>query len=167
VAFGFDLEAAIDQIATLEVAISTPGPGIVTAYGYGENPSSVPLSALPAIVHVPLGPTSEFLDIQSGLASYGSFGLSFDIYSRALIIEAIPGKYPSDDEAANLFWEPIAETFFSLTNHAALASAANADNYTCIFDEQSYQPRIWPPIPGSDKWYWSFQYIHRFMFEST
>lgn len=166
-AFSFNLESAIDQIATLEVAISTPAPGIVTSYGYGANPSSVPLASLPAVVHVPLGPASELAGIQSSLSSYGLFTLSFDIYSRALIIEAIPKQYPSDDLAANLFWKPIAEAFFNLTNQATLASAASADNYTCIFDEQSYQPRIWPPIPGADKWYWSFQYVHRFMFEAT
>lgn len=166
-AFGFDLSGAITQIAALEVAISTPTPGIVTSYGYGANPSSIPLASLPAVVHVPLGPVSELEGIQSGLSSYGEFTLAFDIYSLALIIESVPGKYPSDEAAANLFWKPITETFFDLTNQDTLASAASADNYTCIFDEQSYQPRLWPPIAGADKWYWSFQYLHRFMFETA
>lgn len=166
-AFGFDLSGAIAQIAALEVAISTPGPGIVTSYGYGANPSSIPLASLPAVVHVPLGPVAESEGIQSGLSAYGTFTLAFDIYSLALIIESIPGKYPADEAASNLFWKPIAEAFFDLSNQATLASAASADNYTCIFDEQSYQPRTWPPIAGADNWFWSFQYIHRFMFDSS
>jgi hypothetical protein len=55
-AFNFDLEAAVDAIAALEVAISTPTPGIITSYGYNSNPGEITdVSLFPAIVHVNRG----------------------------------------------------------------------------------------------------------------
>lgn len=160
-AYNFNLQGAINKIAELEDAITTPTPGVVTAYGYNLNPIEITNPALlPAVVHVPLGPNNA-----NPNAYQGRFDISYDIYSRLLIIEAIPNQYPGDEGAANLFWKSVVETFFNYTNQNALIAAASADDYMCILPEQSYQPRTWPPIPGSNHWYWSLQYVHRFTFE--
>lgn len=164
--YDFDLEAAIDNIATLEAAIATPTPGVTNSYGYNSNPVEITdLSALPAIVHVPLGPQTEGEGAVPGLmAVRGNYQLSYEIYSRLLVIEAVPDQYPADEGVANLFWKSVAETFFNYDNAVTLTNAASAHTYACIFPPQSYQPRRWPPVPTSTHWYWSLQYVHRFVF---
>lgn len=163
--FDFNLEAAIDKIAELEDAIATPLPGVVTAYGYNENPAEITdVSKLPAVVHVPLGPRTEGPGFQPGNIGYGTYNLTFEIYSRLLIIEAVLDQYPADEAAASLFWQPVVETFFNVTNHVALCQASGAHTYACTFPEQAYKPRPWPPVPNAPRFYWSLQYVHRFTF---
>lgn len=156
-AYTFDLEAAIDAIATIEDAITTPTPGIVTAYGYGENPSVIEDPALfPAVVHIPLGPhgPSEI--------SHGTWAFEYDIYSRLLAIEASPSQYPADEAAANLFWKSVTEAFLTGSTRSSLCTSSGALVYQCLFEPVSYAVRNWPPVQGAPNAYWSLQYVHRF-----
>lgn len=156
-AYSFDLEAAIDGIATLEAAIATPTPGVITAYGYGANPSVIEDSELlPAIVHVPTGPHSP-VEISSN-----SWQLSYDIYSRLLAIEAMPNQYPADEAAANLFWKSVVEVFLSASTRTTLTNATGALIYQCLLEPSSYAVRPWPPTRSAPNAYWSLQYVHRF-----
>lgn len=169
-AFSFDLQAAINQIAILEDAIASPLPGVVTAYTYSQNPIEITNPALlPAVVHVPLGPRTpnEAGGHIPGHLGAGIYSLVYEIYSRLLIIEVVTGKYPADEAVANAFWEPVCETFFNRTNAVLLCNAAGADSYACVFPERSYGIRAWPPVdePGQQiHRYWSLQYVHRFGF---
>lgn len=165
--FNFDLEAAIDQIATLEAAISLPTPGITNAYGYGSNPIIIDdPTDLPAVVHVPMGPQYTTNPAQSGLvATRGAYQLSYQIRSIALLIEVVPKKYPDDENAVTGFWETIVEAFLSYTNRVTLTSATGAHTYNLSFPAQSYGVKEWPPAPIVPyKSYWGLEYIHTFIF---
>lgn len=155
--FNFDLAAAINKIAELEAAITTPTPGITNAYTYGNNPSVIEdPTALPAVVHVPLGPR----DVE--VLSNTTWQCHYDLYSRVLFIESLANKYPSDESAANLIWKSVAETFLNDTNRRAICTASGALAYICMFDVNSYTVRPWPPMVDAPHAYWSLQYIHRF-----
>lgn len=156
--YTFDLEAAIDQIATMEAAINTPAPGIVTAYGYNENPAVITnVSLFPAVVHVPLGPAN----FEQVVVNY-SWGAVFEVYSRVLFIEARHDKYPADENANNKLWLPIVEKFVSPTGRSDLVTASGAFSYECVFLPNSYGVRPWPPVKDAPNVYWSLQYTHRF-----
>lgn len=159
-AFTFDLAAAINQISTMEETIVTPTPGIQNSYGYGLNPSKfTDPDLLPAIVHVPLGPTGPI----GGAEIYTrNWEIHYGIYSRLLFIEAIPEEYPGDETAANLIWKGVAETFLNDTNKRTLLNVAGGINYVCIFEQNSYAVRPWPPVRNAPNVYWSLQYLHRF-----
>ncbi len=168
--FAFDVAAAVNAIAALEDAITTPTPGIANAYTYGNNPVEITdPSDLPAVVHVVRGPLTIGGGGQPGLASFSSHRLSYDIDSIALVMEIIPDEYPGDESAAATFWKSICEVFFDITNHSTLSAAANADDYFCYFGEQpSWQVRQWPtPSLEPMRWYWSLKYTHRFTFENS
>lgn len=164
-AFGFDLEAAIDAIAALELAITTPTPGITTSYGYNSNPGEITDVALfPAVVHVNRGfvaPEGGFPDMRM---VPGGYYVGYDVDSIAMIIEAVPQQFPSDEGSANLFWKPILETFLNLTNKTSLAEDSGADEYRFISGTPSYGLVVWPPEPFPLRWYWGFAYTHRFLF---
>lgn len=166
-AFSFNVENAIDAIATLEAAISTPTPGVTTAYGFGENPVELTSALLPAVVHLNRGPqTIEGGEIFSAY-SYGTYRLAFEIESFLLILETVPDGYPADEAASAQFFDSICDVFFSDTNAASLAASATADSYTCSFPNQpSFGIVQWPPAPAEPMhWYWSLRYMHRFTFE--
>ena len=157
-AYTFNLETAIDDIATLEAAITTPSPGITTAYGYGENPNVITdVSLFPAVVHVPLGPATTGVETATD-----AWTLHYDIYSLLLLTEAIPDKYPSDESANNLLWKSVVEKFLTRTTRSSLCTSTGAIDYVCIFQANSYGVRNWPPIAGAPNAYWSLQYTHRF-----
>jgi len=165
-AFTFDLEAAINQIASLEDAISTPTPGITNSYTYGNNPVEITdVTAFPAIVHIPLGPTTEAANPQNRI-THQTYQLGYQIQSTALLVESVKDQYPGDDTASNLFWKSIAEVFWNYDNRITLVSAAGAgvNTYRCEFPARSYQPRPWPPTPQANHFYWSLQYTHTFIF---
>ena len=139
-AFGFDLEAAVDAIATLEVAISTPTPGITTSYGYNSNPGEITdVSVFPAVVHVNRGEVAP----EGGLPD---------------------ARYPGDEGTANLFWKSFAETFHNETNKRSLASDSGADEYRFIPGTPSYGLVSWPPVVPPLRRYWGYTYTHRFIF---
>jgi hypothetical protein len=165
--FPFNLTAAVGQIVALEAAIATPSPGVTTVYGFNANPAEITNPALlPAIVHINRGPLTLSGDgAVAGLSAVrGVYQLAYDVESVALIIEATPDQFPSDEGAANLFWKSIAETFFSYTNAVALATAAGAHTYSCILGTPSYGLRAWPPIEPVIRMYYAFTYTHRFIF---
>lgn len=164
-AFGFDLSAAVGQIVTLETAISTPSPGFTTVYGFNSNPAEITNpQLLPAVVHINRGPLTLEAGAIPGLLTTGTWNIAYDIESVALIIESVPGKYPSDEGAANLFWKSICETFMSRANTISLAAAAGAHTYACILGSPSYGLRAWPPVTPPVRAYWAFTYTHRFTF---
>lgn len=157
--YNFDLAAAINAIAALEDAITTPTPGIVTSYTYGANPVEFTAgSQLPAIVHVPTGPVVDANSEQT----HGNYKLYYDVYSLLLVIESVPDQYPADDGVANLFWKTIIETMLNNTTRRTLCTATGAFSYTCIFEPKSYDIRPWPPSPAAVNFFWSLLYTHRF-----
>lgn len=162
-AFGLDVEAAINSIATLEAAIVTPSPGITNAYTFGNNPVQFTAgSALPAVVHVSRGP------VATNIEAFNSFEAAFDIDSIMLIMEALPDGYPGDEAESIVFWPAICDTFLNLTNQSTIIAAAGATGYDMLFNDlPSFDVRPWPPLPGTAiKWFWSFQYTHRFTTEN-
>lgn len=164
-AFDFDLEAAVNAIAALELAISTPTPGITTSFGYNANPGEISDVALfPAIVHVNRGfvaPDGGSLDMRM---VPGGYWVGYDIDSVAMIIEIVPEEYPGDEGTANLFWKSILETFLSLTSKTSLATDSGADEYRFIPGPSTYGPVSWPPVEPPIRQYWGYAYTHRFLF---
>lgn len=157
--YDFDLAAAINGIAALEDAITLPAPGIVASYTYGANPVIFAAgSQLPAIVHVPLGPVAE----ASSEITHGSYSLYYDIYSRLLIVEAVPDQYPGDDSGAALFWKSIMGKLLTNATRLTLCTATGAFSYACIFQPGSYGVRPWPPVEAAQNHFWSLEYTHRF-----
>ena len=115
-AFDFDLEAAINAIATLEAAITTPTPGVTNAYTYGANPVEISdLSALPAVVHIPEG-VSTAVDGEQGTITRATYQMVYNIRSIMLVLQAVPDQYPADETASGLFWKSLTETFFNYDN---------------------------------------------------
>ena len=167
-AFSFNIEAAIDAIATLEGAISTPTPGVTTAYGFGENPTEITNPALlPAVVHISRGPQTVGGGDLLGAFTYGSYRLAYEIDSLLLILEIVQDQYPADEAASAKFFDSVCDTFFNDTNISSLISSAGVDSYTCGFPRQpSYLPIQWPPYPSEPlHWYWGLRYTHRFVFD--
>lgn len=164
-AFGFDLEAAINAIAALELAISTPTPGITTAYGYNSNPGEITdVSLFPAVVHVnrgPIAPDGGFVDMRM---VPGGYYTGYDVDSIVMVIEVVPGQYPGDEGTANLFWKPILETFLNLTNKTSLAADSGADEYRFIPGSPTYGLVSWPLMQPPLRQYWGFTYTNRFLF---
>lgn len=164
-AFGFDLEAAVNAVAILERAISTPTPGITTSYGFNANPGEITdVSLFPAIVHVNRGfvvPDGGFPDMQ---VTRGGYYVGYDVDSIAMIIEVVPEQYPGDEGTANLFWKSIAETFLNLTNKTSLATDSGADEYRFISGGPSYGLVTWPLMQPPLRQYWGYTYTHRFLF---
>jgi hypothetical protein len=159
----FDLEAAINQIATFEDAITAPTPGITNSYTYGNNPVEITdVTALPAVVHVPLGPSSAGGNPQ-GTLTRDTYHLTYRVQSLLLTLEPVLDQYPGDETASNLFWKSVAEKFFNYDNRVTLVNAAGAPpvhTYHLEFPARSYDVRAWPP--RSHKEYWSLEYIHVF-----
>lgn len=167
-AFSFDVSTALNAIATLEAAISTPSPGITNAYTYGNNPVEITdPSVLPAVVHINKGPVTLGGLPFPAQRSYGKHYLAYDIESQLLILETIPDGYPADESATAEYWISIAQTFMNDTNEASLMLDTGADGYSCLFLSQpSFTVRPWPPPPSPPvHWYWSLSYTHRFEFE--
>lgn len=163
-AFGFDLEAAIDAIAVLELAITTPIPGITTAYGYNSNPGEITdVSLFPAVVHVNRGfvsPDGGFPDMRM---VPGGYYVAYDVDSIAMIIEVVPEQFPGDEGTANLFWKSILETFLNLTNKTSLATDSGADEYRFVPGSPSFGLVSWPPVQPPLRRYWGYTYTHRFL----
>jgi hypothetical protein len=160
VSYAFDLAAAINGIAAIEDAVTTPTPGIITSYTYGANPGEFTApSQLPAIVHVPTGPVLG----QNNELSRGVFHLYYDVYSLLLAIEAIPTAYPNDENAATLFWKSLIEALMTDETRRTLCTASGALAYSCMFESGSYAIRPWPPVGTAPNFYWSLQYTHRFL----
>lgn len=166
--FNFNLSATVAAIAAIEDAITTPSPGIVTAYGFGANPSEITNPALfPVVIHLSLGPATVGgdTDAPGRLTFGGRHRMRFDVVSLVLIAEAVPDVYPADEAAACLFWKPLCEAFFNKTNIDALISASGAASYACILDDPCYAIRAWPPSPAEPlHYYYSYRLIHRFVF---
>lgn len=164
-AFDFDLEAAIDAIAALELAISIPTPGITTSYGYNSNPSEITDVALfPAIVHMNRGFVNPD-GVQADMRIVpGGYYVAYDIDSIAMILEIVPEQYPSDEGASNLFWKSILETFLNTTNKSSLATSAGASEYRFVPGSPSYGVVSYPPVSPPLHRYWGFTYTHRFLF---
>ncbi len=164
-AFNFDLEAAINAIAALELAISTPTPGITTAYGYNSNPGEITDVALfPAVVHVNRGeiiPDGGFPDARM---VKGGYYIGYDVDSIAMIIEVVPEQFPGAEGTANLFWKSFADTFHNETNKRSLATNSKADEYRFIPGSPSYGLVSWPPVQPPLRQYWGYTYTHRFLF---
>ena len=154
-----NLQNTINSIATIERAIVTPSPGIVTSYGFGANPVEITNPALlPAVVHIERGPQTIY-----GAAGSVDRRFYYEIDSLALLIEALPDGYPADSAAVAQLWEAIAAAFTNEINRATLADAAECPEYACVFQPQSYKLRRWPPEPLNDyRVYWSLLYTHRF-----
>lgn len=162
--FGFDLEAAINAIAALEVAIATPPPGIKTSYGYNANPGEITdVSLFPAVVHVNRGEVIPEGGLPDARLVKGGYYIAYDIDSVAMIIEMVPEQYPGDEGTANLFWKSFAETFHNETNKTSLASDSGADEYRFIPGAPSYGLTSWPPVIPLRR-YWGYTYTHRFIF---
>ena len=164
-AFGFDLEAAIDAIAVIERGITTPTPGITTSYGYNSNPNEITdVSSFPAVVHVnrgPVPPEGGFADMRMTTSGYY---VAYDIDSIAMIIEIVPQQYPSDEGTANLFWKSITEAFMNATVKRSLAEDSKADEYRFALGSPSYGVVSWPLVQPPQKQYWGYTYTHRFLF---
>ncbi len=164
-AFGFDLEAAVNAIAILELAIATPTPGITTAYSYNSNPGEITdVSLFPAVVHVNRGfvvPDGGFPDMQM---VPGGYYTGYDIDSIAMIIEVVPKQFPGDEGTANLFWKSILETFLNLTNKTSLAKDSGAAEYRFIPGSPSFGLVSWPPLLQPLRRYWGYTYTHQFLF---
>lgn len=164
-AFGFDLEAAVNAIAALELAIATPTPGITTSYGYNSNPNEITnVSVFPAVVHVHRGeviPEGGFPDAR---ITKGGYYIAYDIDSVVMVIEVVPGQFPGDEGVANLFWKSFAETFHNETNKRSLATNSGADEYRFIPGTPSYGLVSWPQIVPPLRQYWGYTYTHRFIF---
>ena len=164
-AFGFDLEAAIDAIAVIERAITTPTPGITTSYGYNSNPGEITdVSLFPAVVHVNRGavpPDGGFADMRMTTSGYY---VAYDVDSIAMIIEIVPQQYPADEGTANLFWKSITEAFLNATSKRSLAEDSGADEYRFVLGSPSYGVVSWPLVQPPQKQYWGYTYTHRFLF---
>jgi hypothetical protein len=160
--FSFNIANAVNAIAALEDAITTPTPGITKSYTYGTNPVSFTAgSSLPAIVHINKGP------LNPAMQAFGKFELYYDIDSLLLIMETLPDQYPGDEGESAKFWISICDVFYSLTNQSSLISSSGATGYDMLFNEQpSFAVRPWPPTPSAPlKWFWSLEYTHRFYLE--
>ena len=154
-----NLQTTINAIAAIEAAITTPTPGIVTSYTYGNNPVEITNPALlPAIVHIERGPQTIY-----GIGGTVGRNFYYEIDSLALLIEALPDGYPADSAAVAQLWQSIAAAFTNELNRDKLADAAECPEYACVFQPQSYRLRRWPPEPMNDyRVYWSLLYTHRF-----
>jgi len=165
--WNFDLEAAINQIATFEQAITTPTPGIVNSFNYGLNPSEInAVTDLPAVVHIPLGPQLAAGGSPSGrLSGRSTFEAIYTVQSTMLLVQTVLGQYPAEESASNLFWKQVFDKFLNFDNQLTLATAADVHTYNIEFATPSYTVRPWPPVPNSTLFYWSLQYNHIFKFE--
>jgi hypothetical protein len=158
-AYNFDLAAAINALAALEDAITTPSPGIVTSYTWGANPGEFTAgSQLPAIVHIPTGPVAEV----SSEITHGSYNVYYEVLSRLLIVEAVPDQYPGDESGAALFWKSIMEKLLTNTARTILCTASGAFSYALQFQPRSYAIRPWPPVENAPSHFWSLEYSNRF-----
>jgi hypothetical protein len=165
VSFDFDLEAAVNAIATLERAITTPEAGITTSYGYNLNPNEVTDPAdFPAVVHVHRGPVAPEGGTPEMRLTPGGYYVGYDVESIAMILEIVPTKFPADEGTANLYWKSILETFQSPTNKSSLATDAGATEYRFFLGTPSYGIVTWPPLSPPIHNYWGYTYIHRFLF---
>jgi hypothetical protein len=163
--FPFDLEAAVDAIATLEAAITTPSPGITTSYGYNSNPSEITdVSLFPAVVHHNRGFANPDGVPEDMRITPGGYYVAYDIDSIAMILEIVPEQFPADEGASNLFWKSILETFLNATNKRSLAEDTGASEYRFIPGSPSYGIVSYPPVQPPLHRYWGYTYTHRFLF---
>lgn len=163
--FPFDLEDAIDAIATLEAAIATPSPGITTSYGYNENPGEITnVATFPAVVHVPRGFVTPDNTVADMRITPGGYWVGYDIDSIAMILEIVPEQFPGDEGASSLYWKSILETFLNATNKRSLATDSGAHEYRFIPGSPSYGIVSWPPVQPPLHRYWGYTYTHRFLF---
>lgn len=161
--FTFDLEAAINAIATLESAMTPPAGGqLVNSLTFGNNiqqiddPENLPLAVhLTRAIEEPAGGPRRTIG--------SKFWRDFRITSVVLIVESKPDSYPADERISSLYWEPVIETFFDLDNQDTIKVAAGAGciRYDFEPDNPFFNIRQWPPRPMAPlRWYWSFQYDH-------
>jgi len=162
--FPFDLEAATNAIAALELAVV----GIGTSYGYNANPVEVDhtdLATGAVVVHSPLGPRNAADGVVSGLLSYGSvFQLDYRITSRVLFSESKGENYPADEAGASVLWKVIADAFFNHANRTSLATSAGAHTYSTEFADPSFGIKPWPMDSPGFREYWALEYNHIFTF---
>lgn len=164
-AFTFDLEGAVNQIATLEGAMSTATVSVQNAYTFNNNPADITdPSDLPAVVHMHRGPLTLREGPIPGHLTVDTWQVSYDIESILLCIESVPTEFPSDEGVANLFFDAILETFMNRSNLSTLVTAASAQSYALILGSPSYGLRAWPPVEPPIKAYWAYTYTHRFTF---
>ena len=160
--FAFDLQAATNAIAAVELAVT----GVTTAYGYNSNPVEITNTALlPAVVHLPLGPRNAADGVIPGMLTMGaSFQLDYRIISRVLLVESKGENYPADEAGASVLWKVIAQAFFTRAAMVSLATAAGAHTAFMQFNDPSYGLLPWPPEPLQLRHYWALEYIHTFTF---
>lgn len=165
-AYAFDLSAAVAQIRTLELTMtSSANPtSITTSYAYGSNPAEIDNPALlPAIVHTPQGPLIPPGSDTEGAVTTASYLVAYDVTSTLLVVEALQDSYPSDEGASNLWWKPILETFLNRANKITLATAAGVTTYQLVLPTPSYGLQNYPPFDPPIRRYWGFSYTHRFL----
>ena len=179
-AFTFDVEAAVNAIATREetivdvqipASIAAPAPtlSIAQSFTYGQTPTEVDLSSGPVVTHEQI-PSSPDTAPPSGQVAVGNFQAAMTIRSNFLIVLDRPDQYNLAQGIGLAFWKPIIETFRSRAAQFALAQAAGAGvlayELRSVIDPL-FGPLPWAPVSialAQDK-FWAFVLDHYFLYE--
>lgn len=176
-AFNFDLEAATNQIATIErtMLATLPSAGTLaptTVYDHLQSPGIVPDADLPAIVHVPHFPGPADGVPSGARTAHNLYSAQQTVDSLFLILEALPEQNQFQDAfgIAVSFATEYYNAFLNDTAKGTLIQASNAQDYQLRFPDGNLTLaiRTWPPVsPGqAQKQYWSYMFNHYFRIES-
>ncbi len=159
----FDLEAAVNEIAAMEAEITTPLPGIVTAYAYGLNDLQPAAADLPAALHLEFGPNTQGGRWSDGPLTTSAFSITQTIQTRLLLYEVIADEPEVEVKTLlNDLWKPIVDKFFSVAALARLTAASSALDYSFQLPAPSFARVHWPYNSEVYKVYWILQYDHLF-----
>ncbi len=161
--FNFDLVAATDEIAAMELEITTPVPGIVSSYDYGKNKLKPVAVDLPAALHLEFGANTDGGPWTDGPLTTISFSITHIIQTRLLLYEIIADE--PELESRNLLndlWKPIVDKFNSKDAIARLTAASGALDYRFLMPNPSFVRVPWPYQAELVKVYWALQYDHFF-----
>jgi len=161
--FVFNLAAAVDEIAVMELEITTPAPGIVSAYSYGLNDLKPANTDLPAALHLEFGPNTDGGPWTDGPLTTSTFSLTHIIQSRLLLYELIADEPEIESRTLmNDLWQPIVNKFNSRDAIVRLTAASGAVDYRWRMQNPSFVRVFWPYSGEVLRAYWALQYGHQF-----
>lgn len=161
--FNFNLTLATNEIAAMELEITVPAPGIVSAYDYGKNKLKPVATDIPAALHLEFGPNTDGGPWTDGPLTTSAFSLTHIIQTRLLLYEIIADE--PELESRNLLndlWEPIVNKFNSRDAIIRLTAASGALDYRFLMPNPSFVRVPWPYQSELVKAYWALQYDHFF-----
>ena len=161
--FNFDLEAATNEIAAMELEITLPAPGIVNAYDFGLNDLKPDPIDLPAALHLELGVNSDGGPWSDGPLTLDTFSITHIVQSRLLLYEIIADEPEVVSRTLlNDLWRPVLEKFNSFDAIERLTAASGALDYRVLIPSPSFLRVAWPYNAELVKVYWAMQYDHYF-----